>query len=814
MTDQESIDPEVISADEQDEETGTTLVLPEHALPDKLYLIPVSNRPFFPAQVQPLVFSSEDWEETLQRVSQSPHKVVGLSYVAGMPGEGTKVDPEDFPEVGCTVKTHNVVGEGEQIQFIALGMQRFRIKQWLRKRPPYLVQVEYPDSVQDDSDEIKAYALALIQAIKELIPLNPLYSEELKNYLNRFSPKDPSPLADFAAAITTAPGQDLQDVLETLKVQRRMEKVLVLIRKEQEVARLQGEINAEVNRKISKHQREFFLREQLKVIQKELGISKDDRTAEIEEFESRLEPLEVPETARKKIDDELKKLSILEVGSPEYAICRNYLNWATSVPWGRFSEDNLDLDFARKVLDEDHDGLEDVKDRIIEFLAVGAFKKEISGSIMLLVGPPGVGKTSIGRSVAKSLGRKFYRFSLGGMQDEAEIKGHRRTYVGALPGKLVQALKEVDVANPVIMLDEIDKIGASYRGDPASALLEVLDPEQNSEFLDHYLDMRIDLSKVLFVSTANQLDTIPGPLLDRMDTIRLSGYITEEKLAIARNHLWPKLLKNAGLKKAQLKISDATLKVLIEGYAREAGVRHLEKLLQKIIRKAVVFLLKGKQKSLSVTIKSLEEYLGAPYFRQEKAIDGVGVVTGLAWTSMGGATLPVEAGLIHRQRAGFKLTGKLGDVMKESAEIAYSYVSSQTGQFGADENFFEKAFIHLHVPEGATPKDGPSAGVTMATALISLAQGKKPKAVAMTGELTLTGRVLAVGGIREKVIAARRQGISELILPEENRRDYDELPDYIRSGMTVHFANVYNDAYQVMFGKKTARKTPKKKTES
>ena len=814
MTDQESIDPEVISADEQDVETGTTLVLPEHALPDKLYLIPVSNRPFFPAQVQPLVFSSEDWEETLQRVSQSPHKVVGLSYVAGMPGDGTKIDPEDFPEVGCTVKIHNVVGEGEQIQFIALGMQRFRIKQWLRKRPPYLVQVEYPDSVQDDSDEIKAYALALIQAIKELIPLNPLYSEELKNYLNRFSPKDPSPLADFAAAITTAPGQDLQDVLETLKVQRRMEKVLVLIRKEQEVARLQGEINAEVNRKISKHQREFFLREQLKVIQKELGISKDDRTAEIEEFESRLKPLEVPETARKKIDDELKKLSILEVGSPEYAICRNYLDWATSVPWGRFSEDNLDLDFARKVLDEDHDGLEDVKDRIIEFLAVGAFKKEISGSIMLLVGPPGVGKTSIGRSVAKSLGRKFYRFSLGGMQDEAEIKGHRRTYVGALPGKLVQALKEVDVANPVIMLDEIDKIGASYRGDPASALLEVLDPEQNSEFLDHYLDMRIDLSKVLFVSTANQLDTIPGPLLDRMDTIRLSGYITEEKLAIAKNHLWPKLLKNAGLKKAQLKISDATLKVLIEGYAREAGVRHLEKLLQKIIRKAVVVLLKGKQKSLSVTIKSLEEYLGAPYFRQEKAIDGVGVVTGLAWTSMGGATLPVEAGLVHRHRAGFKLTGKLGDVMKESAEIAYSYVSSQTGQFGADENFFEKAFIHLHVPEGATPKDGPSAGVTMATALISLAQGKKPKAVAMTGELTLTGRVLAVGGIREKVIAARRQGLSELILPEENRRDYYELPDYIRSGMTVHFASVYNDAYQVMFGKKTARKTPKKKTRS
>ncbi|MGI9274086.1 MAG: endopeptidase La [Endozoicomonas sp.] len=800
MTEKDTPDPEVISGNDNGEDTGTGLLLPEQALPDKLYLIPVSNRPFFPAQVQPLVFSSEEWSETLQRVAQNPQKAIGLSYVAGMPGGD--VAPEDFPEVGCTVKIHNIVEEGDQIQFIALGMQRFRIKQWLRKRPPYLVQVEYPENIQDDTDEIKAYALALIQAIKELIPLNPLYSEELKNYLNRFSPKDPSPLADFAAAITTAPGQDLQEVLETLPVQRRMEKVLVLIRKEQEVARLQGEINAEVNRKISKHQREFFLKEQLKVIQKELGISKDDRTAEIEEFESRLETLEVPKAARKKIDDELKKLSILETGSPEFAICRNYLDWATSIPWGRYSEDNFDLARARTMLNEDHDGLDDVKDRIVEFLAVGAFKKEIAGSIMLLAGPPGVGKTSIGRSVARALGRKFYRFSLGGMQDEAEIKGHRRTYVGALPGKLVQALKEVDVANPVIMLDEIDKIGASYRGDPASALLEVLDPEQNSEFLDHYLDMRIDLSKVLFVSTANQLDTIPGPLLDRMDVIRLSGYITEEKLAIARNHLWPKQLKKAGLKKSQLKVSDATLKRVIEGYAREAGVRNLEKMLQKIIRKAVVKLLEGKQKSLTISARNLEDFLGAPYFRKEKRIQGVGVVTGLAWTSMGGATLPVEAGLVHRQRAGFKLTGKLGDVMKESAEIAYSYVASKVDKYRVSKDFFEKAFIHLHVPEGATPKDGPSAGITMATALISLASGRRPQNIAMTGELTLTGRVLAVGGIREKVIAARRQGITEMIMPEECRRDYDELPDYIREGLSVHFASRYDEVFDIAFREK------------
>ncbi len=808
MTEQDSKDPEVITGDDDDQETGTELVLPHQALPDKLYLIPVSNRPFFPAQVQPLVFSEDRWGETLQRVAQSPHKVMGLSFVGGMPDEDTP--PEAFPDVGCVVKIHNIVADEEQVQFIALGMQRFKIRQWLRRRPPYLVQVDYVDSPEDNSDEVKAYALALIQAIKELIPLNPLYSEELKSYLNRFSPKDPSPLADFAAAITTALGHELQEVLETMPIQRRMEKVLVLIRKEQEVARLQSEINAEVNRKISTHQREFFLKEQLKVIQKELGISKDDRTAEIEKFTQRLEGLTIPESARTKIDDELNKLSILETGSPEYAICRNYLDWATSVPWGRFSEDILDMKYARTVLNADHDGLDDVKDRIIEFLAVGAFKQEVSGSIMLLVGPPGVGKTSIGKSVAQALGRKFYRFSLGGMRDEAEIKGHRRTYIGALPGKLVQALKEVDVANPVIMLDEIDKIGASFRGDPASALLEVLDPEQNSEFLDHYLDMRIDLSKVLFICTANQLDTIPGPLRDRMDMIRLSGYITEEKIAIAKNHLWPKQLKKAGLKKSQLKMSDPTFRAIIDGYAREAGVRNLDKLLQKIIRKVVVKLLEGKQKSLTVSTKNLEDYLGAPYFRPESTMEGVGIITGLAWTAMGGATLPVEAGLVHQQRAGFKLTGKLGDVMKESAEIAHSYVASNAHSFDVPEDFFKNAFIHLHVPEGATPKDGPSAGVTMTSALISLATGRKPASgIAMTGELTLTGRVLAVGGIREKVIAARRQEIYKLILPEENRRDFDELPTYIRKGIKVHFASEYKDVYQVIFPPK--KKTPGKK---
>lgn len=411
---------------------------------------------------------------------------------------------------------------------------------------------------------------------------------------------------------------------------RRMEKVLLLMRKELEVARLQSEISEEVNEKVQKHQRDFFLKEQLKVIQRELGMSKDDKTADAERFEARMAELDLPEAVQERFDEELQKLRILEQGSPEYGVTRNYLDWLSQVPWGQHSEDQFDLTEGRRILDRDHDGLDDVKDRIIEFLAEGTFKGEVSGSILLLVGPPGVGKTSIGHSVADALGRKFYRLSVGGMRDEAEIKGHRRTYIGAMPGKFVQALKETKVANPVIMLDEIDKIGASFQGDPASALLETLDPEQNKEFLDHYLDVRMDLSKVLFICTANQLDTIPRPLLDRMDVIRLSGYIGEEKLAIAKHHLMPRLLKRAGLLKKQFNITDAAIRQVIEGYAREAGVRNLEKLLHKIMRKGIVKLLGSPDEPVKVGVADLQEYLGQPAFRKEKSLKGIGVVTGLA----------------------------------------------------------------------------------------------------------------------------------------------------------------------------------------
>ncbi|WP_282364046.1 endopeptidase La [Pseudomonas sp. PS01297] len=780
---------------------GTELALPGQNLPDKVYIIPIHNRPFFPAQVLPVIVNEEPWAETLDLVSKSPHHSLALFFVDTPTDDPRHFDTTSLPEYGTLVKVHHASRENGKLQFVAQGLSRVRISMWLKHhRPPYLVEVEYPQEANQPTDEVRAYGMALINAIKELLPLNPLYSEELKNYLNRFSPNDPSPLTDFAAALTSATGNELQEVLDCVPVLKRMEKVLPMLRKEVEVARLQNEISAEVNLKIGEHQREFFLKEQLKVIQQELGLTKDDRSADIEQFKQRLEGKTLPAQARKRIDEEINKLSILETGSPEYAVTRNYLDWASSVPWGVFGKDKLDLKHARKVLDAHHAGLDDIKDRILEFLAVGAYKGSVSGSIVLLVGPPGVGKTSVGKSIAESLGRPFYRFSVGGMRDEAEIKGHRRTYIGAQPGKLVQALKDVEVMNPVIMLDEIDKMGQSFQGDPASALLETLDPEQNVDFLDHYLDLRLDLSKVLFVCTANTLDSIPGPLLDRMEVICLSGYITEEKVAIAKRHLWPKQLEKAGVDKARLSITDSALRLLIDGYAREAGVRQLEKQLGKLVRKAVVKLLDNPDAVIKIGPKDLEASLGAAVFRNEQVISGVGVITGLAWTSMGGATLPIEATRIHTLNRGFKLTGQLGEVMKESAEIAYSYISSHLKQFGGDPRFFDEAFVHLHVPEGATPKDGPSAGVTMASALLSLARNQAPKkGIAMTGELTLTGYVLPIGGVREKVIAARRQKIHELILPEANRGKYEELPDYLKEGMTVHFAKRFTDVAKVLF---------------
>lgn len=788
-----------VEAELVEEQDTSAIALASNVLPNTLYLLPLLERPFFPAQAMPIVMNLQPWLQTIEKIGDSEHHLAGLVMVKTdvLDDLGT----EAFHEVGSVVRLHHPNRSEEKLQFIAEGLQRFRILRWISTSPPYQVQVEYlPEDTDKRTDEIRAYGMAIINSIKELLPLNPLYSEELKYFLNRFGPNEPSPLADFAASLTSASKNELQEVLETAALIPRMQKVLVILQKELELAKLQSRIRQQVEEKMSDQQRRFFLREQLKEIQKELGLEKDDRTADRERFAERIAKLTLPEHARKRLDDEMQKLAILESGSPEYGVTRNYLEWATSLPWGVQSKDILNLKRAKKILDRDHDGLDDVKQRILEFLAVGQLRGTIAGSILLLVGPPGVGKTSIGRSVAEAVGRKFYRFSVGGMRDEAEIKGHRRTYIGAMPGKFIHAIKEVSTENPVIMLDEIDKIGASYHGDPAAALLEVLDPEQNSEFLDHYLDLRFDLSKVLFVCTANQLDSIPGPLLDRMEIIRLSGYITEEKLAIARHHLWPRQLVRAGVKDSQLKISDPALRQVIEGYAREAGVRNLEKQLGKLVRKSAMKIVNGHKGVIRIGPKTLMDYLGKPFFGKDKPLSGVGVVTGLAWTPMGGVTLSIEATLVHSANRGFKLTGKLGDVMRESAEIAYSYVASHLKEFQGDPAFFDEAFVHLHVPEGATPKDGPSAGITMATALLSLARKQRlHRPIAMTGELTLTGRVFPVGGIREKVIAARRAKVMELILPEANKGDYEELPNHIKAGMTVHFAKHYRDVAEVVF---------------
>ena len=671
---------------------------------------------------------------------------------------------------------------------------------------------EKQDGAQKDV-ELRAYCLGITAALQELIPLNPMMTDEMRQYLARFDMSNPSVLADCAASITQAKPKELQKVLDTIPLLPRLKISFELITRELSAAKLQDKIKLAVAEKIQKRQKDFFLREQLTEIKKELGLSADEKDLDVEKFRERMKKLTPPEHIKKRFDEELSKLSMLETSSPEYGITHNYLDVLTTIPWGKLSKEKLStdkngshalsLERARKILDQDHEGLQDVKDRIIEFLAVGALKGHTSGQIMLFVGPPGVGKTSIGKSIARALNRPFYRLSLGGIDDVSEIKGHRKTYVGAMAGKIVAALRETKVMNPVIMLDEIDKLGRSYHGDPDSALLETLDPEQNKNFLDVYLDEKIDLSQCLFICTANSTDTISPPLLDRMEPIRLSGYIAKEKFAIAKKHLLPRALDEAGIKgKRSIQISDETLTTLIEGYARESGVRSLERAIAKLIRKAAVHLVEGEKKVV-IRDEDLEEYLGTAPFKREKMLKGVGIMTGLAWTASGGVTLPVESIVTNHDNQGFKLTGSLGDVMKESANIAYSFIQSHLELYSKlkkDTSFFKKKSVHLHVPEGAIPKDGPSAGVTMATSLLSLALNEAPQeGFAMTGELTLTGHVLPIGGLREKVIAARRMGLFDLVIPIGNEGDVKELPEQVRSNVTFYYADVYSDVAYTLF---------------
>jgi len=799
-------EPEIITPEETDlingPEPGSALVLAGDVLPEFLTVLPLANRPLFPGLIVPLVYEgAEHVEKTIKSLSESKQQYIGMVLVKDEDKPFTAGNICRVGVVARVLKAAEISGHG-LLHLVVECLERFSIDKIISAEPPVAVCVSYHlETSYRDNVELRAYMVAIINTIKELLKHNPMHEEELKLFLSRFGPSEPSHLADFAASLTTADREDLQEVLETFPIFERLKRVMTLLNREVNVSKLQSRIRKHIDERVSEQQRKFFLREQLHEIKRELGMEVDEKSQEVERMKSRLKGLKLSEEARDRFDEEMRKLEMLDPASPEFGVARNYLDLLTQIPWGKYVRDRYNLKRAARTLNRDHAGLEDVKDRILEFIAIGARKKEVSGSIILFVGPPGVGKTSIGRAVAKAVGRPFFRFSVGGMRDEAEIKGHRRTYIGAMPGKIIQALKQVKAANPVIMIDEVDKIGADFRGDPASALLEVLDPEQNRDFLDHYLDVRFDLSRVLFLLTANQLDTVPPPLLDRAEIIRLPGYVGFEKRIIGRKHLWPRQLKEHGLGSDEVHLSDAALKHLIEDYAREPGVRHLEQLMKKILRKVARRLVEDRElSSVRIGVRNLESFIGQPRFREKKLRCDIGVATGLAWTAMGGTSLTLEASVVHRDRRGLKLTGQLGKVMQESAEIALSFVGSNLALFGVKADFFDKAFIHLHVPEGAVPKDGPSAGITMATVLLSLALNRAPAPIAMTGEMTLTGEVLPIGGVREKLLAVKRLGLNEVILPKANEVDVAELPDRIREGLTIHYARHYSDVARLMFG--------------
>jgi len=783
--------------------------------PSTIFVLPLTRRPFFPGMAAPIGIEPGIFYEVLKIVAKTEHKCMGLFVTKREDADVYKVEIDDLYRVGVLGRVLRIIPMEQGGAQVVFNMEkRVVIKKPLKSK--YLkAQAFYPEEGSEKlTKELKAYSISIITTIKELLKFNPLFKEELQVFLSHSDFTEPGKLADFAVALTTAGREELQDVLATVELNSRIDKALVLLRKELDLSKLQNSITQKMERTITKTQRDFFLREQLKTIEKELGVRKEDKSIDLDKFNLRLEQRKVAEDAMSVIKEEIEKLSVLDMQSAEYAVCRNYLDWLTILPWGIYSEERHNLKEAKKTLEQDHYGLEDIKERILEFISVGKLSGGVKGSIICLIGPPGVGKTSIGKSIASALKRKFYRFSVGGMKDEGEIKGHRRTYIGAMPGKIIQALKLTQTMNPVIMLDEVDKLGNSYQGDPASALLEVLDPEQNKDFLDHYLDVRCDLSDILFILTANVLDSIPEPLKDRMDVMRLSGYIMEEKVKIAQKYLIPRHRKAMGLKAQHVEFSISSLKQIINGYAREAGVRGFENCLKKIMRKVAVRVVrteesssgKGKKKkkepSVRITKTTLEKFLGKPLFMSDRYYPKtpVGVCMGLAWTAMGGATLYVETVKFSAEKTEMKLTGQAGEVMKESSQIAWSYLQGFHNKYAPDKPFFEKSHIHIHIPEGAIPKDGPSAGITMLTGLISLLREEPVlQDLGMTGELTLTGMVLPIGGVKEKLIAARRSGVKTLIFPKGNKRNFDELPTYIKKGLHVHFVENYDEVFHVAF---------------
>jgi len=832
--------------------------------PSEVVIIPIVNSPIFPGMIAPIILSEDKYTPELDGYL-TKNNYVALNLVKfkdsndadNVPQEmdeediefeteeiSTKssfsndlipkgISPKDIYKVGvlCKVIKKLKLPDGS-VNLLVHGMKRYRAVEYLSDSPLLIAKTEVFNDIHEPDEELDAYTRSVINQVKKLSEINPYFNEEMK--LAMLNSPSPGSLADLVAFALSLDVPEAQDFLETLIVKKRFAKLLVYLKREKDVADIQKKITDEVNDKVNKYQREYFLREQLKVIRNELGLDEDDKAKDIKKIRELLDEGALPEEAKKAAFEELERLESIPDSSPEYNVTRTYLNWMVQLPWSKASDDKVDIEAAKKILEKDHYGLEKPKERILEFLAVRKLKPEYDGTILCLAGPPGVGKTSLGHSIAKALGRKFYRFSLGGMKDEAEIKGHRRTYVGAMPGKIIQALKRVEVNNPVIMLDEIDKIGKSYQGDPASALLEVLDPEQNKTFIDNYLDVPFDLSKVLFIATANYVGEIPEALLDRMELIELSGYTIEEKLSIASKWVIPKQLKKHGLASKEFMLGVPVLKALVSDYAREPGVRVMEQMIAKLCRRAALEKVSSKKfKKFSPSVTDLEKILGSKRFETDKAQRPLqpGIVTGLAWTAFGGDILFVES--IPLKGKGFKLTGQLGEVMGESANLAYSYVKRiLQGQIEEElkktkkvskkivkkpvlqnvpavtnvtapnpeeaTDFLATHEIHLHLPAGATPKDGPSAGITMALALYSLATHQMVRGdVAMTGELSLTGKVLPVGGIKEKVLAAKRAGIKEIILPWQNEKDLKEVPERHRKGLRFHPVKHFDEVLRI-----------------
>ncbi len=672
------------------------------------------------------------------------------------------------------------------VRFLIQGLSRIKIKRFTDESPYMMAEVEETEERAEDSVKTEALQRNLIEQVKKLVGLAPYLNEEF--HVSAINQDTASKLADFVASNINISVKQKQEVLEEINVLKRMRLLLAYLSKELEVLELSQKIQADAASELGKSQREYILREQMKAIKKELGGGDD--SSDFEEFEERIAEAGMPEYAEQAARKELDRLSHMTPSSAEYTVSRTYLDWLTTLPWSKSTDDKLDLKSAKKILDEDHYNLEKVKDRILEHLAVRKLKSDVKGPILCFVGPPGVGKTSLGKSIARAMGREFARVSLGGMRDEAEIRGHRRTYIGSMPGRVIQSLKRCGTNNPVIMLDEIDKLGSDFRGDPSSALLEVLDPEQNDSFSDHYLEIPFDLSKVMFITTANWTEPIPHVLRDRMETIRIPGYTDLEKLRIARKHLLPKVLENHGITPAKLAINDAAIKLIIDGYSREAGVRNLERELASVTRKTARRIANGFKKKISIGAKEIPKLLGPKRFIREALTrqGKVGIVPGLAYTSVGGELLFVEATAMESNKHLLTLTGQLGDIMKESTQAALSFVRSHNKELKIDTTTLDKREIHIHVPAGATPKDGPSAGITMAVALASILSERAVKPfLAMTGEITLRGQLLPIGGLKEKLLAAYRGGIKMVILPEENRKDAAELPAEIKKAVKLKF---------------------------